>query len=260
MRMIIDLELDSILATAIRAVRRAEKVFKTRKSDRVVLLSQEGDEGKEWKVDLDFLLEREIIAEISTNSSLPILSEESIPEENLGESYWVVDPLDGSVNCFRGLPAFAIAIAFWTKGQPTVGVVLDLIHGELYWGCEGHGAFCNDIPIAVTDVQVQSQRVLCTGFPTALVVDQELLDKMLNICATFSKVRMFGSAALSLAYVAAGKCDSYWERRIALWDVAAGLAIVRAAGGVVQFSEVDQTYRLTVSAACDKSVLVKYDS
>ena len=260
MKTTIDLELDSILAIAIRAVRRAEEVFKTRKSDRVVLLSQEGDKGKEWKVDLDFLLEREIITEISRNSTFPILSEESIPEENLGESYWVVDPLDGSANCFRGLPGFAIAVAFWTKGQPTVGVVLDLIHGELYWGCEGHGAFCNDAPITVADVEVQSQRVLCTGFPTALVVDQEFLDKMLNICATFSKVRMLGSAALSLAYVAAGKCDSYWERRIALWDVAAGLAIVRAAGGIVRFSEVDQTYRLTVSAACDECVLVKCDS
>jgi len=245
------------LLIGINAVRCAEKVFKERKSDGYLLLSQQGNRGKEWKVDIDILLEKTLIAEISAKSPLPILSEESIPEDDLGESYWVVDPLDGSANCLRGIPIYAISIALWHKGRLILGVIHDLARSELYYGSDVCGAWCNDSPIYVSGETRRGSAILNTGFPSALDINSTYLTKMAPFYDEFGKVRMIGSAALSLAYVACGRCDSYYEEDIAIWDVAAGLALVRAAGGIINSEwSLTEKYRLTVSAAATESLIV----
>jgi myo-inositol-1(or 4)-monophosphatase len=253
----VDQAIDSNLSIAIHAARRAENVFKKRGSEGIVLQSRGGNGGKEWKVDLDFQLEREIIAEISSKSSLPILSEESIPKDHLGASYWVVDPLDGSANCLRGIPICATSIALWHENRPVLGVVLDLIRNELYYGSNEFGAWCNDSQIYVSEENLMENAILNTGFPSALNINTRYLTKMTPFYKSFGKVRMFGSAALSLAFVACGKSDSYFEEGIAIWDVAAGLALVRAAGGVVniEWSNYDK-HRLMASAAASESLMV----
>ncbi|SVE58668.1 uncharacterized protein METZ01_LOCUS511522, partial [marine metagenome] len=219
---------DANTSIAIDAARCGETVFNNVVTDSKVLVTKF---GKEWKIDLDYLLEGAILEEIESKSSYPILSEESVSQQRFDCPYWIVDPLDGSANCLRGIPMFAISIALWNEDRPVLGVILDLIRSELFYGSDKCGAWCNDSQIYVAEENLRENAILNTGFPSALNIDSRYLAKIAPVYRAFGKVRMFGSAALSLAFVACGKSDSYFEEDIAIWDVAAGLALVRAAGG-----------------------------
>lgn len=246
--------LDANTSIAIDAARYGRTVFNKASADSNILLSHC---GKEWKIGLDYLLEDVILKEIRSKSSYPILSEESEDHENISSHYWIVDPLDGSANCLREIPICAISIALWHNDRPILGVILDLTRNELYYGSDLCGAWCDDSPISVSDETRKDRAILNTGFPSALNINASYLAKLAPFYDAFSKVRMFGSAAISLAYVACGRCDSYYEEDIAIWDVAAGLALVRAAGGIIitEWSLSDK-YRLTVSAAATESLMV----
>ena len=204
----------------------------------------------------DMLLEKRIVRALRDIKGFPILSEESglmEGETDLNEYQWVVDPLDGSLNHSRGIPISCISIALWKEAKPVGGVVYDFIHDEMFSGVVGLGAWLNDTPIRVGDVGKKRDAVLCTGFPTGTDFSVAALGEFVRNIQSYKKVRLLGSAALSLVYVASGRTDAYMENDIAIWDVAAGIAIVEAAGGTVQTAPSVKPNRMHVRAAsgCD---------
>lgn len=246
-------ELQKNLKVAIKAARRAQAVFqKHGESSRKIVSTS----GREVKVKLDFSLENEILRELRSQSQLPILSEESshIREDQL---WWIVDPLDGSLNWLRQIPFFSISISLFRGADPVLGVVLDLSRDKLFYGAVGLGAWCCDSPITVSAVVQKNEAILCTGFPSSFKFQVNRKDSIESIYSEYLKVRMFGSAAMSLAYVASGVADVYWEDKVKMWDVAAGVALVRAAGGIVSSSTVDEDFTLSVDAAASEALLVK---
>ena len=148
---------------------------------------------------------------------------------------WIVDPLDGTTNFLHGLPHWAISIGLEHKGEIVSGVVFDAAKDELYWAEKGAGAWMNDRRLRVSGRRSMVEGVFATGIPfgvkstlPAILTD---LARLMPICAG---VRRWGAAALDLAYVAAGRYDGYWERELKPWDTAAGIVLVREAGGTVE--------------------------
>jgi myo-inositol-1(or 4)-monophosphatase len=147
---------------------------------------------------------------------------------------WIVDPLDGTTNFLHGLPQFAVSIALERDRQPFAGVVYNPITDELFWAEKGAGAFLNDRRIRVSQRSDLSECVFACGLPFAGRPGRgRALKEAELVLEQTAGVRRFGSAALDLAYVAAGRFDAFWERDLNIWDVAAGALIVREAGGMV---------------------------
>ncbi len=147
---------------------------------------------------------------------------------------WIVDPLDGTTNFLHGIPHFAISIALERDGVPFAGVIYEPIHDEMFWGERGQGAHLNGRRIRVSGRDNLDESLLATGIPFKGERDHPLFLKQLGeVMAVTAGVRRFGSAALDLAWVAAGRYDGFWETGIHAWDMAAGIAIVREAGGLV---------------------------
>jgi myo-inositol-1(or 4)-monophosphatase len=165
----------------------------------------------------------------------PVLSEEGDPmwRGESGGAMWILDPIDGSVNFSRGIPLSVISLALWRGAEPVLGAIYDFHRDELYWGGPDISAHLGEQPIRVSTIEEPSDAVLCTGFPTGTDFDASALGAFVARIQVFKKVRLLGSAALSLAFVASGRADAYEERDIAIWDVAAGLAIVAGAGGQI---------------------------
>ncbi len=146
---------------------------------------------------------------------------------------WIVDPLDGTTNFLHGLPHWAISIALEHKGKLVAGVVFDPAKDEIFVAEEGQGAWLNDRRCRVSGRRDLGSALLATGIPYA---DKETLPDSLRDLARLmprtAGVRRYGAAALDLAYVAAGRYDGFWERELQAWDLAAGLVILREAGGI----------------------------
>ncbi len=164
------------------------------------------------------------------------LGEES--EEERGKDptrRWIVDPLDGTTNFLHGQPHWAVSIALEHKGEIVAGVIFDAAKDELFVAEKGAGAFMNDQRIRVSGRRRLIECAFATGLPFGGRSDLPLTLKDLGrVMPAVAGVRSTGSAALDLAHVAAGRFDGYWERRIHAWDVAAGLLMVREAGGFVE--------------------------
>ncbi len=147
---------------------------------------------------------------------------------------WIVDPLDGTTNFLHGIPQFAISIALQREGVLTAGVIYNPANDELYIAERGKGAFLNDQRLRVAGRRQLHDCVVACGLPHIGRGDLELarreLAEMMNRVAG---LRRFGAASLDLAFVAAGRLDGYWERNLSPWDVAAGILMVREAGGIV---------------------------
>jgi len=206
-------------------------------AQRDVWRAVEAEEAREVKLRADHGAEALIIGKLQAASSYPILSEEigwvGGAERDV---IWAVDPLDGSVNYRQEFPHWAVSIALVVEGRPKVGVVYLPVLGEMYAGIVGVGATCNAAPIAVSEVDDPARGIIMTGIPARAATDAEAMAALQARLLRWRKVRMIGSAACALAYVGAGKADAYHETGGMLWDVAAGCAIVEAAGGVVQIT------------------------
>ena len=148
---------------------------------------------------------------------------------------WIVDPLDGTTNFLHGLPHWAISIALEHKGEIVSGVIYDAAKDEMYWAEKGAGAWMNDRRLRVSGRRQMVDGVFATGIPfgTKKTLPATIGDlaRLMPQCAG---VRRWGAAALDFAYVAAGRYDGFWERELSPWDMAAGLVLVREAGGIVQ--------------------------
>ncbi|SFG23755.1 myo-inositol-1(or 4)-monophosphatase [Palleronia marisminoris] len=148
---------------------------------------------------------------------------------------WIVDPLDGTTNFLHGLPHWAISIALEHKGEIVSAVIYDPAKDEMFWAERGAGAFMNDQRLRVSGRTKMIESLFATGLPWGSKPELPLkLRDLGRILPATSGVRRFGVASLDLAYVAAGRYDGYWERGIEPWDVAAGLLIVREAGGFAE--------------------------
>ena len=147
---------------------------------------------------------------------------------------WIVDSIDGTVNFVHSIPHVAVSVALYDGTTGLVGVVLDPLRDELFTAVVGAGAFLNGEPIATSRTPVIGRAVVATGFPYDHDVHAEPLSVLIReMLKQVNGLRRFGSAALDLAWVAAGRFDAYWELGIAPWDGAAGMLLVREAGGIV---------------------------
>jgi len=153
---------------------------------------------------------------------------------------WIVDPLDGTTNFMHGIPHFAISIALERDTKLVAGVVYNPITDELFSAERGNGAFYNHGRLRVAGRTDLSDAVLACGAPHgARVGRDEFIEEMQTLLPKVAGIRRFGAASLDLAYVAAGRVDGFWERGLAPWDMAAGVVLVREAGGLVS----DETNR-----------------
>jgi len=147
---------------------------------------------------------------------------------------WIVDPLDGTTNFLHGIGHFAISIALERDRQPFAGVIYNPVTDELFWSEKGQGAWMNDRRLRVSGRRDLSECLFATGLPFAGLEGRErALGETKRVLEVTAGIRRFGSAALDLAFVAAGRYDAYWERGLNPWDVAAGTCLVREAGGFV---------------------------
>ena len=184
---------------------------------------------------VDLQSEKTIIGVIT--ASYPdhdIITEESDLEQSGSAYRWIIDPLDGTVNYSHDYPFFAVSIALEVNGVLEIGVVYNPVMNEFFRACRGEGAFCNDLPISVSDIDNLERSLLVTGFPYDInekaYNNLEHFNHMMKYC---QGVRRDGSAALNLCYTAMGRFDAYWETSISPWDIAAGMVITTEAGGKV---------------------------
>jgi myo-inositol-1(or 4)-monophosphatase len=146
---------------------------------------------------------------------------------------WVVDPLDGTTNYVHDIPAYCVSVGLQIEGEPVVGAIFDPRQNELFAAAKGRGATLNGKPIRASKSQRLADAVLSTGFPPDVRGNEKALDWWRHFAFLARSLRRTGSTALNLAYVAAGRYDGYWAFDNHAWDVAAGVALVREAGGIV---------------------------
>lgn len=166
------------------------------------------------------------------------LMEESGRIENKDKEHtWIIDPLDGTSNFLHGIPHFSISIGLQKGNDIIAGVIYDPIKDEMFYAERGGGAFINDRRIRVSSRTHMSESLIATGIPFASHNETQhktFTDALHILMPKVAGIRRMGSAALDLAYVAAGRYDAYWEAPISSWDVAAGIIIVKEAGGFVR--------------------------
>jgi myo-inositol-1(or 4)-monophosphatase len=180
--------------------------------------------------------ERILIEELSrTRPGYGFLVEESGTIEGPDKTHrFIIDPLDGTTNFLHGIPQFAISIALERENQIVSGVVFNPVTDELFVAEKNHGAFLNDRRLRVAARKTLRQALFATGIPFLGREGHDLfLQELAEVMAVTSGVRRFGAASLDLAGVAAGRFDGFWERGLSPWDMAAGILLVREAGGVV---------------------------
>lgn len=164
------------------------------------------------------------------------VGEESDPVEGKDPTRrWIVDPLDGTTNFLHGLPHWAVSIALEHKGEIVAGVVYDPAKDEMFVAEKGQGAWMNDQRIRVSDRRHMIESIFATGVPFGGRPElPATLRDLGRLMPAVAGVRRWGAAALDLAYVAAGRYEGFWERSLNIWDIAAGLILVREAGGFVE--------------------------
>jgi myo-inositol-1(or 4)-monophosphatase len=163
------------------------------------------------------------------------LGEEGGIREGTDKSHtWIVDPLDGTTNFLHGIPQFAVSIGLAREGQVIAGLIYNPANDELYMAEKGAGAFLNDTRLRVAGRKQLNECVIACGLPHIGRGDHELSRReMTELQPKVAGLRRFGAASLDLAFVAAGRLDGYWERNLQPWDVAAGIILIKEAGGTV---------------------------
>ncbi|CAI8153360.1 MAG: Inositol-1-monophosphatase [Pseudidiomarina mangrovi] len=224
-----------MLNIAVRAARAAGKIL-------VKNFGVQADYNVQQKSQNDFVTEIDKAAEQAiVRAILKVYPDHSIQAEEGGDiigkdadHLWIIDPLDGTTNYLRGIPHFAISIAYAVKGVVQCGLVYDPLREELFTATRGAGAALNDKRLRVTGQRDLNGALLATGFPF------KRKDLSANYLAVFGELftdvadmRRNGAAALDLAYVACGRIDGFWEFGLQPWDIAAGALLVREAGGLV---------------------------
>jgi len=180
------------------------------------------------------------------HSEYGIVTEESgiINKSNL-KNRWIIDPIDGTMNFLNGVPQFAISVGYEENRELKCGVIFNPISNEMFCAEKGNGSYLNNSRIRVSNKKKIKDALLVTGGPKgASKIKERIFSEYIRVSKNVSNVRKFGSAALDMAYVACGRFDGYWQREINYWDIAAGVIILREAGGFVDFFEEDKNLPL----------------
>jgi myo-inositol-1(or 4)-monophosphatase len=217
---------------AVRAARAAGAII-LRYMNRVDSLQVEEKSRLDFASEVDRMAEAENVRVNRTAyHDHAELGEENGSTADTNNKVWIIDPLDGTHNYLHGFPHFCVSIGFFDHGDPVHGVVYDPLRDELFTASKGDGAFLNDRRMRVSKRESLSGALLATGFPFR---QRAQLDGQLAmtraLLAEAEDIRRTGSAALDLAYVAAGRLDGYYEVGLKRWDLAAGCLLVREAGG-----------------------------
>ncbi|SFS46884.1 inositol monophosphatase family protein [Marininema halotolerans] len=164
-----------------------------------------------------------------------VAAKEALTNHRVHEHLWIVDPIDGTTNFIHGFPFFCVSIAYAVKQEVVLGVIYDPIKDELFTAEKGKGAWLNGEPIQVSSERTLAESLLASGFPSGdpAGMRQVNTDGILRLSPHVRNIRAGGSAALHLAYVAAGRLTGYWELDLNAWDLAAGAILITEAGGMV---------------------------
>ena len=243
---------------AVKAARRAASVI-TRASFEVEQLRVTHKGHNDFVTEVDQAAEQAIVDVLrQAYPDHAILAEESGASANLNkdsEYVWIIDPLDGTTNFIHGFPQYAVSIGLQHRGQITQAVVYDPTRNELFTASKGAGAFLNDKRIRVTKRDKLADALIGTGFPYSDLSGLDEYVKMFHVMTQKSAgLRRPGSAALDLAYVAAGRLDGFFEKNLKPWDMAAGTLLITEAGGIVGdfHGEADYLYKGNVIAGSPK--------
>ena len=200
--------------------------------------------------------EKTIIEELQkAHPEYGIITEETgiINKSNI-KNRWIIDPIDGTMNFLNGIPQFAISIAYEEDNEIICGVIFNPITNEMFCAEKGNGAYLNNTRIRVSNKKKLKDALLVTGGPNgASKIKNKIYSEYINVSNNVSNVRKFGSAALDMAYVACGRFDGYWQRELNYWDIAAGVIILREAGGFIDFFEDDISYPLKKNVLASNS-------
>ena len=223
-----------LLNIAVRAARRAGEII-VRSLVRLESLEITSKGRNDYVSDIDRAAEREIIDIVHKHyPQHAILAEES-GRSGTNDTVWIIDPLDGTTNFLHGFPVFAVSIAVEQRGRLEVGVVYDPMRQEVFTAARGAGAHLENRRMRVSKQRTLEGALLATGFPYR--GDEPYVEQyfamLRSVAAIAAGIRRPGSAALDLAYVAAGRVDGFWELGLKAWDTAAGTLLIQEAGGRV---------------------------
>ena len=214
------------------------------------------NDRQDIKLSADLNNEVKIRKALAQLNDWPIIGEEQGGDEALTKTdvpYWIIDPLDGTFNYFRNLPINCISIGAFKGLNPLFGVIYDFNRDECFSGATGLGLYINNKLVNPKFANSKDEGILSTGFPIADATDIASIQDFCTTVQSYRKIRMLGSAALSLAYTAVGRCDAYFERNIRLWDIAGGLALVKATGGRISIKACKKTLTYNVFACGNAS-------
>jgi myo-inositol-1(or 4)-monophosphatase len=236
--------MNPMLTMANKAAQRAGQII-IRGFDRRTSLSVQRKTNNDYVSEIDCNAEQAIIDTLLTAyPDHSLLGEENGLLGNKTSDYqWIIDPLDGTTNFLHGFPQFAVSIALKHKNQLSLGVIYDPVADELFSASRGNGAYLNNRRIRVTGLVSLQDALLGTGFPfrQETVIDNYLcIFKQLFLNS--AGIRRAGSAALDLAYLAAGRLDGFWEYSLKPWDIAAGALLIREAGGFITDNKGEDNY------------------
>tara|TARA_B100001287_G_scaffold222319_1_gene191498 strand:- start:2 stop:751 length:750 start_codon:yes stop_codon:yes gene_type:complete len=204
--------------------------------------------SKDTKLKADIESENLIKSIITKSSSYPILAEESgKSNDNLGDTFWIIDPLDGTANYNRDIPVCCISIGLVKDMKPILGVIYDFNNDDMYVGdTYSKKSVMNDQIIKTSNVSKKEDGILITGLPHDSDYSEQSLNNIIDDMQKWQKIRMMGSAAMAACYVASGKVEQYQEKGIYLWDVIAGAAIVESSGGTAKIFNQKENFQVDV--------------
>ncbi len=232
---------------ALRAARKAGD-FMLRAMDRPDEFDIETKAPNDFVSNIDKTAEAIIVDQIrETFPDHGIIGEEYGAQSGSSEYTWIIDPLDGTLNFLQGIPHFAISIGIMKGRHHEHGIIYDPLRGEEFIASRGSGAQLNGKRIRVSTRNKLEDCVLATGLPPGCVEDRldEYMVGLKTLTGNCRGIRRAGSAALDLAYVAAGRTDGFWEMGLSHWDIAAGIVLVREAGGFVSDIQGGETFSTT---------------
>ncbi len=224
------------LAAAEHAARRAGAFLRQRFHEQKLV-----DEEHEHDIKLRLDKEAQALIAAELQARCPgyaLLGEEGVSAGDASHE-WVIDPIDGTVNYFYGIPIFCVSIALRVEGRLVLGCVYDPMQDECFCALAGGAVCCNGRPIAVSSRSRMAEAVVFIGHGRHDGSGEEGIRRFAHVSAQVRKIRILGSAALALCYIAAGRFDAYVEGRIHLWDFAAARVILEAAGGSLEFTPED---------------------
>ena len=239
------INLDKEKEIAIKAAKLAGKLLK---EDKNVLNLKINSNPRDTKLKADIKSEKLILDILNSESSYPVLAEETgKTSDDLGDIFWVVDPLDGTANYNRNIPICCVSIGLVKNMKPLIGVIFDFNNDDIFVGDNVNNlARLNNKDIKVSDIQKKTDGVLITGLPFNTDYSDSALKNLISDMQIWKKVRMIGSAAMASCYVASGKAELYQEKGIYLWDIIAGAAIVESAGGKAEIDNMNDTFQVDV--------------